>query len=254
MFSQNQTNTNAETALQHPIPPPTHETQYRAIGLVWGTYQPQDKLTRGRMKVSEQASVETVLLGRAISVVKKHINLEEPHLWVVYPRTRQKQDYLHLQIVGVWEPTTLHESSQRAEQLQAETVSQVNSQAGYFSVRGELIFYSEAQQKIIIKIKRGTPQKPTFFKLKLNGTLPDETEKLGWFWDLDAQLKGEELVVTKAQKIAPLTRKNKPNHAPKKQPSTSQPKENFSQGNKKPKPIPRRTKSRSQGKKKTGSN
>jgi len=251
MFSQNQTNT--ETALQHPIPPPTHETQYRAIGLVWGTYQPQEKLTRGRMKLSEQASVETVLLGRAISVVKKHINLEQPHLWVVYPRTRQKQDYLHLQIVGIWEPTTLHESSQRAEQLQAETVSQVNSQAGYFSIRGELIFYSEAQQKIIIKIKRGTSEKPTFFKLKLNGTLPDEKEKLGWFWDLDAQLKGEELVVTKAQKISPLTHQKKPNRAPKKQSSTSsKQKENFSQ--KSPKPIPRRTKSRSQGKKKMESN
>lgn len=250
MFSQNQTNT--ETTFKHPIPPPTHQTQYRAIGLVWGTYRPKDQLTRGRMTVSEQASVETVLLGRAISVVKNHINLDKPHLWVVYPRTRQKQDYLHLQIVGIWEPTTLHESSQRAEQLHDQTVSEVNSQAGYFSIRGELIFYSEAQQKIIIKIKRGGTEKPTFFKLKLNGTLPDESEKLGWFWDLDAQLKGEELVVTKAQKIAPLNRNKK--RAPNQKNSAAQQKETASQDTTKPRPISRRTKSRSQGKKQTKSN
>ena len=66
-----------EKFLQHPIPPPTHETQYRAIGLVWGVYQPDDeKFTSGKLILSEDTTLETVLLGRVISVVKKHINLE----------------------------------------------------------------------------------------------------------------------------------------------------------------------------------
>ncbi|NET51739.1 MAG: hypothetical protein F6K09_24445 [Merismopedia sp. SIO2A8] len=31
-----------------------------------------------------------------------------PHLWVVYPRTRPKNEHLHAQIVGIWEPDNLH--------------------------------------------------------------------------------------------------------------------------------------------------
>jgi hypothetical protein len=247
MSNPNQDSTNAEKALQHPIPPPTHDTQYRAIGLVWGVYQPQDKLTRGEMILSENTRLETVLLGRVMSVVKKHINLDEPHLWVVYPRTRQKQDYLHLQVVGVWEPKTLKESSHRAEQLEEETVSHVNAQAGYFSIRGEVIFYSEAQQKIIVKIKRFGSEKNSFFKLKLNGTLPDEKENLGWFWDLDTQLKGDELVVTRAEKIAPLNPKFQRNRPAKKIIKTSrQNQEVPPPTDPKPKPILRRRKQRSQ--------
>ena len=230
--------------LQHPIPPPTHDTQYRAIGLVWGKYQPQDQFTRGEMILSETESLETVLLGRVMNVVKKHLNLEVPHLWVVYPRTRQKQDYLHLQIVGVWEPDTLKESSQRAEQLETETVSEVKAEAGYFSIRGEVVFYSEAEQKIIVKIKRFTQGKASFFKLKLVGVLPDEKDNLGWFWELDVQLKGEELVVIKGRKIAPISDKSKPNRAPKKIISSPQKKETPSSANK-PKPVLRREKKRS---------
>ena len=230
--------------LQHPIPPPTHDTQYRAIGLVWGKYQPQDQFTRGEMILSETESLETVLLGRVMNVVKKHIDLEVPHLWVVYPRTRQKQDYLHLQIVGVWEPDTLKESSQRAEQLETEAVSEVKAEAGYFSIRGEVVFYSESEQKIVVKIKRFSQGKARFFKLRLVGVLPDEKDNLGWFWELDAQLKGEELVVTKGRKITPMREQRQPNRAPKKIISSPQ-KKATSSSEKKPKPILRRTKKRS---------
>lgn len=236
---------NQEKFLQHPIPPPTHETQYRAIGMIFGVYQPDDdKLTSGKILLPESRSLEAVLLGRVISVVKKHVNLEQPHLWVVYPRTRQKEDYLHLQIVGIWEPQTLNESSNRAENLREETVSKVNAQSGYFSIRGELVFYAESEQKIIIKIKRISQGKPNFFKLKLSGTLPEEDEKLGWFWEIDAQLKEEELVVTYAEKVTKLSDKVKPKKAsrnPKKIISSSQRKEAPSSKDK-PKPIPRRKK------------
>lgn len=254
MFNQNQEGVNPKQLLQHPIPPPTHDTQYRAIGLVWGVYKPQDQLTRGEIILGEESRLETVLLGRVISVVKKHINLEQPHLWVVYPRTRHREDYLHLQIVGIWEPQTLNESLHRAETLEEETVSEVNSQAGYFSIRGELIFYSEAEQKIIIKVKRGTPGKPSFFKLKLNGVLPDDKNKLGWFWDIDVQLKAEELVVTEARKVAPLHRQGKREggkkidvgeRPTKKIISPPDKKDNSSGLTKKNKPVPRRKRARS---------
>ncbi|MDR9403156.1 MAG: hypothetical protein RI580_06925, partial [Halothece sp. Uz-M2-17] len=71
-------------------------------------------------------------------------------------------------------------------------------------------------------------------------------DKLGWFWDLDAQLKGDELVVTGARKIAPVNPKLKGNRKKIIKTST-QKKETPSPTANKPKPIPRRRKQRSQG-------
>jgi hypothetical protein len=38
--------------------------------------------------------------------MRRHLDLSVPHLWVVYPRCRE-EGKLHLQMVGVWEPSTL---------------------------------------------------------------------------------------------------------------------------------------------------
>ncbi|MEM6519463.1 MAG: hypothetical protein AAF892_04580 [Cyanobacteria bacterium P01_D01_bin.71] len=101
----------------HPIAPPSEPMQYRAIGLVKGTYQPsEEQLNRGDIVTEDGTTVSAVLLGRVTSLIKKHIDLTASHLWVVYPRTRQPaedeeenatESGLHLQIVGVWEPDTL---------------------------------------------------------------------------------------------------------------------------------------------------
>lgn len=97
-----------------PIAPPSEPMQYRAIGLIRGTYTPDedDQLNRGSLTTEEGVAIEAVLLGRVTSLVKKHLDLTTPHLWVVYPRTRRSEDDtedqdLHVQIVGVWEPETL---------------------------------------------------------------------------------------------------------------------------------------------------
>jgi hypothetical protein len=97
-----------------PIAPPSEPMQYRAIGLVQGTYTPdEEQFNHGNVITDDGAVIDAVLLGRVTSLVKKHIDLEKSHLWVVYPRTRRgdedsdvEQD-LHIQIVGVWEPETL---------------------------------------------------------------------------------------------------------------------------------------------------
>ncbi len=91
-----------------PIPPPSEPKQYRAIGLVRGRYvATEEQFTRGEMTTSDGTAVEAVLLGRVMSLVKNHLDLNEEHLWVVYPRTREIEQDLHLQIVGVWEPEKL---------------------------------------------------------------------------------------------------------------------------------------------------
>lgn len=114
------------TALrQQPIPPASEPMQYRAIGLVRGKYVASDEqFTRGSLFTDDGFEIGAVLLGRVMSLVKKHVNLEESHLWVVYPRTREKGDTdLHVQIVGVWEPENLNrmfESSEPESSIQED--------------------------------------------------------------------------------------------------------------------------------------
>ncbi|MEB3212521.1 MAG: hypothetical protein VKL39_14270, partial [Leptolyngbyaceae bacterium] len=100
---------NHELSRQVPIPPASEPKQYRAIGLIYGKYIPsEEQFTRGNLQTENGTLIDSVLLGRVMSLVKKHIDLEKAHLWVVYPRTRNKDQYLHAQIVGVWEPEKLN--------------------------------------------------------------------------------------------------------------------------------------------------
>lgn len=129
------TNSSPNLSAHHPIPPASEPKQFRAIGLVQAQYQPsEESFTRGFLKTEDGHLIDAVLLGRVMSLVKKHIDLDQSHLWVVYPRTREKQHELHVQIVGVWEPETLtqplgeegetDESSESSEPPAAEAVEE----------------------------------------------------------------------------------------------------------------------------------
>ena len=82
----------------HPISPVSEPQQYRAIGLVRGVFEPQDKdqLTRGRLITSDGSNLEAVVLGRLLTLMRRHLDISQPHLWVVYPRSRDDKT-LHLQ-------------------------------------------------------------------------------------------------------------------------------------------------------------
>ena len=189
------------------FPPPSKPRQYRAIGLVRGKYQSDDlnkEITRGNLLTENGQKIEAVLLGRVISLVKNHLDLEKNHLWVVYPRIRQENDHLHFQIVGVWEPETLSkEPSTFSENLEEQ-------KSGYFSVRGEVIFYTEDTQTVIVKIRQ-SPKKESeqmkFFKLKLKGNL--EGKPLRHFWDFHVQLQEETMIIEKAIDLGPAVLKKK---------------------------------------------
>ena len=176
-----------------PIPPPSHPRQYRAIGLVRGKYRKiEEQITQGKLITSDGTEIEAVLLGRVISLVKKHLDLEQEHLWVVYPRTKVKSDCLHLQILGVWEPETLSQDEKEANAALSSEEIKENS----FSIRGEVVFYDREKEVVVVKIKqfpRKEGDKPKSFKLKLKGVL--EGKPLRHFWDLNANLEGETLIV-----------------------------------------------------------
>jgi hypothetical protein len=283
-----------------PIPPASEPMQYRAIGLVRGKYTPsEEQFTRGSILTDDEVVIDAVLLGRVMSLVKKHINLEESHLWVVYPRTRERDLELHMQIVGVWEPDKLNrpaglhgddtaeeseesegpedmldaededfeddeapeasaedtEDTEDAEDIEdtvedtedtentadpivaeatipspepeAPVVAESATDDGtpgaeaedtsptdvnlpspddlndrYFSVRGEVVYQSEEEQRLLVKIRRSPKQGSTqakAFKVALKGVL--DGKALGYFWDLQVQRQDNELVITEATQI-----------------------------------------------------
>lgn len=221
---------------QQPIPPPSEPKQYRAIGLVRGQYMPsQEQLTRGTLLAADGTLIDAVLLGRVMSLVKNHLDINQQHLWVVYPRTRQEDGNLHVQILGVWEPENLSKSSVKenathateeaiadvaenvAENI-AESKTEITSTTpespaitdGYFSIRGEVIYHSKDDGHVVAKIRqspRKQDERPKFFKLKLQGGLPERGTN--HFWDLHVQLQGNNLVIKQANNIGAMPVKKK---------------------------------------------
>ncbi|QSJ16214.1 hypothetical protein JYQ62_31400 [Nostoc sp. UHCC 0702] len=218
---------------QQPIPPPSEPMQYRAIGLVRGRYHASsEQFTQGTLVTADGVELNAVLLGRIMSLVKNHLDLETDHLWVVYPRTRQENDALHLQIVGVWEPENLAkqptegvEQDSGSDESQtpdddltdnhAESLSNLAPSSeiadGGFSVRGEVVYQSFDAKSLVVKIKQAA-RKPTekskYFKLKLQGVLT--TKAVGKFWDFQVKREADVLVVEHAEAIADLPKKRRP--------------------------------------------
>lgn len=161
---------------QHPISPVTEPTQYRAIGVVRGVYVPTDaeQLTRGVIRTADGTELEAVVLGRLLTLMRRHLNLDEPHLWVVYPRSREEEG-LHLQMVGVWEPSTLAPDEEGELQTADNSVDLLPEGDDYFSVRGELIYTRPETGDLVVKVRvmpRPDGSRPVPFKLQLKGEVP----------------------------------------------------------------------------------
>ncbi|NMG18829.1 hypothetical protein [Brasilonema bromeliae] len=214
---------------QQPIPDPSEPMQYRAIGLVRGRYVAanSEQFTQGSIVTTDGTQLEAVLLGRIMSLVKNHLDLEKEHLWVVYPRTRQENDKLHIQIVGVWEPENLakhqiaNDEQDSASQKDLPIPGTNGSSSalipssevpdGDFSVRGEVVYQSYEAEHLVIKIRqaaRKQDDKPKYFKLKIKGKL--EARAVGKFWDLQVKRETDSLVVESAEAIADLPKKRRP--------------------------------------------
>jgi hypothetical protein len=212
-----------------------------------------EQLTRGTLLATDGTLIDAVLLGRVMSLVKNHLSLDQPHLWVVYPRSRQEDGNLHVQIVGVWEPEKLNRQTSDDEPASEATEASQESQTspetsetletsetpetpetpeppeetsvessepddsssvedGYFSIRGEVIFHSREEERVIVKIKqspRKEADKTKFFKLKLTGVL-GEGRVIGHFWDLHVQLQENNLLIQEANDIGLLPAKKRP--------------------------------------------
>jgi hypothetical protein len=202
-----------------PIPPASEPLQYRAIGLILGKYIPSDEeFNQGTMLADDGTEIDAVILGRIMSLIKNHLDLEKSHLWVVYPRIRKEDNKLHAQIMGMWDPQLvikplensdpedLAEPAPAAHPLPSiETLGIPDS---YFSIRGEVIYQSRETREIFVKIRQA-PKKKTeeerYFKIRLIGDLAQKL--VGNFWDFDVIRVENNLEIRSGQFVATIRAK-----------------------------------------------
>ena len=104
--------------LKNPIPKVTNKLQHRAIGIINGKFKPNDseQLNRGFLIDDKGEKIETVVLGKALSLLKKHIDLNKNYYWVVYPKNKNTQN-LHLQVAGIWDPVQLNDLTNNSSKI-----------------------------------------------------------------------------------------------------------------------------------------
>ena len=140
--------------IKSPIQEVTNKLQFRAIGIVKGIYKPNNvnQLNRGTLTDKDGKVIDTVILGKALSLIRKYINLEKNYFWIVYPRNKSTNN-LHLQVAGIWDPYQLNQvEKNNLEKDPNELLEELNLNNNYFSIRGELIYVNTQKKEVVIKI------------------------------------------------------------------------------------------------------
>jgi len=197
--------------LKNPIPQVTDPLQYRAIGIVNGKFTPHhsNQLNKGSITDNEGEKIETVVLGKALSLLKKHIDLNKNYYWVVYPKNKNTQN-LHLQVTGIWDPVQLNDLPKNSSKINfSKLLEELDLKDNYFSVRGELVFVNKSKKEIVIKIcstSKLKNLKNKNFKIAIKGEL--SLELLNNFVSLDVNRDGNSLKLLKYEVIGKNLSKN----------------------------------------------
>ena len=190
--------------LKNPIPQVTNQLQYRAIGIINGKFTPNEsgQLNRGFLIDDKGEKIETVILGKALSLLKKHIDLKKSYYWIVYPKNKNTQN-LHLQVAGIWDPYQLNDFPNDSSKTNfSKLLEKLDLKDNYFSVRGKLVFVNTQKKEFVIKIC-STSKLKNFknknFKLVIKGEL--SLELLNSFVSLDISRSGNALKLISCQVI-----------------------------------------------------
>ena len=190
--------------LKNPIPKVTNQLQYRAIGIINGKFTPHssEQLNRGVLTDNKGEKIETVVLGKALSLLKKHIDLKKSYFWVVYPKNKNTQK-LHLQISGIWDPYQLNDfTDDYSKKNFSKLLEELELKDNYFSVRGELVFVNTQNKEVVIKVRSTSKMhnlKNKNFKLIIKGEI--SLEFLNSFVSLDVIRDGNSLKLIKSEII-----------------------------------------------------
>ena len=200
--------------LKNPIPQVTNQLQYRAIGIIHGKFTPlhSEQLNRGFLIDKKGEKIETVVLGKALSLLKKHIDLKKSYYWVVYPKNKNTQN-LHLQVAGIWDPYQLNDfPNDSSKNNFSKLLEELDLKDNYFSVRGELVYVNTKKKEIVIKIcsdLKVKNLKNKNFKLVIKGEL--SLELLNSFVSLDIHRDGNVLELIRYEVIEKDLSKNNSN-------------------------------------------
>lgn len=198
--------------LKNPIPQVTNQFQYRAIGIINGKFTPNDseQLNRGFLIDNKGEKIETVVLGKALSLLKKHIDLKKSYYWIVYPKNKNTQN-LHLQVAGIWDPYQLNDFPNDSSKTNfSNLLEELELKDNYFSIRGKLVFVNTQKKEIVIKICSASKfknLKNKNFKLVIKGELP--LELLNSFVSLDILRDGSALKLISYEVIEKALSENK---------------------------------------------
>jgi len=190
--------------LKNPIPKVTNQLQHRAIGIINGKFTPlsNEQLNRGFLIDNKDEKIEAVVLGKALSLLKKHIDLKKSYYWIVYPKNKNTQN-LHLQVAGIWDPYQLNDFPNDSPKTNfSKLLEELDLKDNYFSVRGELVFVNTQKKEVVIKIchaKKSKNLKNKDFKLVIKGEL--SIELLHSFVSLDINRDGNSLKLIKYEVI-----------------------------------------------------
>jgi len=182
--------------LKNPIPRVSNQLQYRAIGIINGKFIPDnsEQLNRGFITDNKGEKIQTVVLGKALSLLKKHIDLKKNYFWIVYPKNKNTQN-LHLQVAGIWDPYQLNDFPNDSSKANfAKLLDELDLKDNYFSVRGELVFVNSKKKEFVIKVcctSKLKNLKNKNFKLAIKGEL--SIELLNNFLSLDVIREGNSL-------------------------------------------------------------
>ena len=197
--------------LKNPIPEVTNKLQYRAIGIIYGKFTPHDseQSNRGFLTDKNGEKIETVVLGKALSLLKKHIDLKKNYYWIVYPKNKNTQN-LHLQVAGIWDPYQFNNfSNDSTKKNFPKLLKELDLKDNYFSIRGELVFVNSQKKEFIIKI-RFSPKRQSLknkdFKLVIKGEL--SLGLLNSFMNLEVIREGNSLKLLKYEVIEKNFSKN----------------------------------------------
>ena len=197
--------------LKNPIPKVSNQFQYRAIGIVNGKFIPNDveQLNKGFLTDMKGEKIETVVLGKALSLLKNHIDLKKSYFWIVYPKNKNTQN-LHLQVTGIWDPYQLNDFSNDSTKINfSKLLEELGLKDNYFSIRGELVFVNTKKKEVIIKICYSSKLqniKNKNFKLAIKGELP--LKLLNNFLSLDVIRDGNSLKLVNYEVIEKDLTKN----------------------------------------------
>ena len=197
--------------LKNPIPKVTNQLQHRAIGIINGKFTPlsNEQLNKGFLIDNKDEKIETVILGKALSLLKKHIDLKKSYYWIVYPKNKNTQN-LHLQVAGIWDPYQLNDFPNDSSKTNfSKLLEELDLKDNYFSVRGKLVFVNTRKKEIVIKIcpaVKSQNLKNKNFKLVIKGEL--SLELLHSFVSLDINRDGNSLQLINYEVIEKNLSKN----------------------------------------------